>query len=126
MSCYSHKLNLELHRMIGKDIRLKETIESIHDMMRSCKQKLKNRDVSRNLICLNPVLNVDTRWSSSFHMISRFNDIREDLIQVADDEHADLIVDSRPSLKSKSERFSKMLKEIKEYLCRTVEVHWTV
>ncbi len=58
-------------------------INEIHNVMKSCKTKLRNRAVLRNVSDLNPVLNNETRWSSTRNMILRYNRIRSELVQVS-------------------------------------------
>ncbi len=48
VSCASHRSHLEVKKMINNDRRLSEIIESIHETMRSCKSRLKNRAVLFN------------------------------------------------------------------------------
>ncbi len=77
-------------------------MDTLHDVMRSGKQKLRNRALLRNLSTLSPVLNNETRWSSTYRMIERFNDIREALIEVADSDDSELVIDRRVSFKNKT------------------------
>eukprot|EP00171_Calliarthron_tuberculosum_P002370 IDg2370t1 len=102
----------EFRRMIELDGSLSSTIDSIHDTMKSCKTKLKNRALLRNISHLNPVLHNVTRWSSTYHMIKRFNLIRDDLITVSNEEDSNLDLDKRAVFKTKAEKYSKQLGEI--------------
>ncbi len=38
VECASHRLHLEVRRMIARDSRLSKTIESVHETMKHCKQ----------------------------------------------------------------------------------------
>ncbi len=49
----------------------------------------------RNLTHLTPVLHNATRWSSKFHILKRFNEIRDELLQVADTEGATVPIGSQ-------------------------------
>ncbi len=91
---------------------LSSTIDTVHDVMRSCKRKLRNRALLRNLSTLSPVLNNETRWSSTYHMTERFNDIREALIEVADSDDSELVIHRRVSFKNKTAKYAKQLGEI--------------
>ncbi len=66
----------------------------------------------RNLTHLTPVLHNATRWSSKFHMLKRFNEIRDELLQVADTEEATVPIDRSTAFKRNAEKFCKMLREI--------------
>ncbi len=96
------RLHLEARKMIKSDTSLSSTIDTVHDVMRSCKQKLRNRTLLRNLSTFSPVLNNETRRSSTYHMIVLFNDIREALIEVADSDDSESVIGRRVSFKNKN------------------------
>ncbi len=77
----------------------------------------------RNLSILSPVLNNETRRSSNYHMIDRFNDIREALIEAADSDDSELVIDRRVSFKNKTVKYAKQLGEINIY--QIADGHWT-
>lgn len=99
--------------MIERDRTVEKAIDSILGTMKDCKVKLKNRALLRNLSDLNPVLNNKTRWSSTYHMISRFNKLRDALINMTDSEDSNFQLDHRITFKNKVERYEMQLKEIK-------------
>ncbi len=94
------------------DTFLSSPIDTLQDVMRGCKQKLRKRALLRNLSTLSPVLNNETRWSITYHMIERFNDIREARIEVADSDDAEVFINRRVSSKNKTVKYSKNLGEI--------------
>eukprot|EP00171_Calliarthron_tuberculosum_P001491 IDg1491t1 len=112
IGCASHKLNLEVQRMIRKDKALSDLIDSIHATMSSCHRKLRDRAMLRNLTSLAPVLHNKTRWSSKYIMIKRFNEIRDSIIEVANTEGATVAVERSPIFYRKSKRYEKQLQVI--------------
>lgn len=112
VGCNNHKLNLEVRRMIDANSRIQGTIESIHKTMKSCKSGLKNRALLRNITDLCPVLNNQTRWSSIYQMLTRYNRIRDALIRVADSSESSLNMNRSSVFKSKALIYAKQFSEI--------------
>ena len=108
----SHKLNLELKAMVNSDRILSTTIDSIHSTMLNCKQKLKNRDMLRNLTALSPILHNKTRWTSKYTMLKRFNRIRDHLLILADTEGAVLTINRTIAFKNQSNKYEKMFEDL--------------
>ncbi len=59
-----------------------------------------------------PAQAFDGHVSSTYHKIERFNDIREALIEVADSDDSELVIDRRVSFKNKTVKYAKQLGEI--------------
>eukprot|EP00171_Calliarthron_tuberculosum_P005814 IDg5814t1 len=112
VSCNSHKLHLEVKNMIGANSKLFNTVNSIQKTMTSCKNGLKNSALLRNISDLAPVLNNETRWTSTHNMLQRFNRIRESLLSVAADPDSTLTMNRSISFKSDAELFGKHFREI--------------
>lgn len=112
IGCYSHKLNLEVNRMINSTSDLDETLESIHDTMSAAKSRLKNKTMLRNLVARAPVLPNETRWSGKCDMVTRFVEIRPELIAVSQRDKCDLPIDSTNVFAEKAEKYAAQLKEI--------------
>ena len=72
VACKNHLLNLEVNEMVKQNRDLEITLNSIHETMSSCKKKLKNAALLRNLVSLVPVLHNKTRWSGKLYMMERF------------------------------------------------------
>lgn len=112
VACKSHLLNLEVNYMVEMTVDLHRTLEAVHETMSQCKQRLRNAALLRNLIDLRPVLHNKTRWSGKFYMLRRFLRIREELIEVSQDERSDLVVNSSQAFKRKVERYCRQLQQI--------------
>lgn len=89
--------------------------------MTSCKNGLKNRALLRNISDLAPVLNNETRWTSTHNMLKRYNRIREKLISVAKEPDSTFILNRSTSFKSDAEMFGKHFEEINVFstACRS-------
>eukprot|EP00171_Calliarthron_tuberculosum_P003774 IDg3774t1 len=61
VGCMSHKLNLEVKKMVKNDKDLATTVESIHETMSNCRRRLTNRAMLRNLTELSPLIPNETR-----------------------------------------------------------------
>ncbi len=61
VGCANHRVHLEVRKKIKSDTSLSSTIDTVHDVMRSCKQKLRNRGLPPKSLNLSPVLNNETR-----------------------------------------------------------------
>ena len=112
VGCYSHKLNLEVTRMISSTPDLKDTLASVHETMSAAKSKLKNKAMLRNLVQLAPVVPNATRWSGNCDMVSRYVEIRPELIAVRRDEKCDLPIDATNVFADKVKKYGAQLKEI--------------
>ena len=112
VGCYSHKLNLEVNRMIKSTNELQDTINSVQETMAAAKSKLKNKAMLRNLVELSPVVPNETRWSGKCDMVNRYVAIRPELIAVSNDENCDLPIDATNVFADKVKRAGAMLREI--------------
>ncbi len=79
----SHKLNLEVNRMVSSHCDLNSTIESVQKAMLSARQ-LNNAALLRNLTVYRPVTHNAARWYGKVQMLRRFSKIRAELIEVSD------------------------------------------
>ena len=109
VGCLNHKLQLDIQDMIDSDSRLSHTINSIHQTMQKCKSSLKNRATLRKITDLSPIVHNQTRWTSKFAMIQRFNRIRNDLIQAASEENTSISLNTSEIFKEQSIHYGKML-----------------
>ena len=64
----------------------------------------------RNVTDLGPVTHNETRWTSKFSMIKRINQIRDEIIQVSQEENANIRVNTSEVFKEQAERYEAMLK----------------
>lgn len=87
------------HGMDPTTLYFSHTVNLIHSFMKECKLKLRNRILLWNVYMVNPVMMNDTRSSGPLFVRKRFLQIREKLIQVAEEEDSDLSVDWRVSFK---------------------------
>ena len=83
IGCLNHKLALDVKCMLRTDSEMELTLKKIHDVMRTCKTKLKHRATLRNLTDLSPITPNETRWTARYDMVKRFNTTRDKLIEVA-------------------------------------------
>ena len=87
--------------MTDNSQRLKNVIQSIHETMTQCKQRLKNAAMLHNLQQpdgepeLKPIVHNKSRWSGKYCMLDHFVAIRDQLVQVSDTEGLEL--DMNPS-----------------------------
>lgn len=70
--CFRHKLSLLVRHMMDSKTSLGTGINNINDTMKSCKLRLKNGAILRNISYLNVVMRNVNRWSSVYTMVSRF------------------------------------------------------
>lgn len=101
VSCNSHKLNLEVNKMVDSAQGLNNTIESVHNTMKACKLKLNNAAILRNLTVLKPQFHNNTRWSSMFHMLQCFVLIRNMLVEVSEHVESDIEMNTSEQFKIK-------------------------
>ncbi len=113
VGCLSHKLNLDVNRMIESDDVLSRTLDSVQKSMHECRTKLKNRALLRNITHLAPILPNETRWSGKYAMVERFNRIHDDLIEIAAAENRSLHIESSATFKRDILRANKQLEQIK-------------
>lgn len=66
VGCKSHLLNLEVNFMVRMVPDLEKTLDSIHQTMLQCKQRLRNAALLRNIVELRPIIHNKTRWSGKF------------------------------------------------------------
>ncbi len=109
VGCASHKLNLEVQKMVKDTPQLSKTIESIHHIMRTVKSKLRYSAALRNRTELRPVLQNSTRWSGMYCMLARYGRNKAELENIleCDAENGELINDT--GLGTKAARYQKML-----------------
>jgi hypothetical protein len=113
VGCNNHKLNLDVELMVANTIQLKNVIENVHAVMLSAKRKLKNAALLRNLTNLKPVIHNKTRWSGKHFMLTRFLRIRDELIEVADNEESvELDINTSAQFLAKVKKNHGHLKEI--------------
>ncbi len=82
VGCMSHKLNLDVERMITLDLTLKTCMDTICDTMKFCECKLCHRALLRKLATLEPILSNKTRWSRKCLLLERFCRIFDSLRNV--------------------------------------------
>lgn len=90
---------------------LAQTLALAHEIMGNCKTRLCNADILRNIIDLRPVLHNKTRWSGKLHMLQRFLQSRDELIEVSNDRRSDFHVNSSVNFKRKVERYCTQLQQ---------------
>lgn len=112
VGCKSHLLNSEVNFMVKEVQDIGRTLISVHETMTQCKQRLKNAALLRNLVSLSPFLYNHTRWSGKQCMLQRFLRIRDELIEVSDEDRSDLAINSSEASKDNARRYCKQLKQI--------------
>lgn len=112
VGCMSHKLNLEVKKMVKNDKDLATTVESIHETMSNCRRRLTNRAMIRNLTELSPLIPNETRWSGMYQMLKRFVRIHDELLKVADKDGATVTIDRSSAFETRAKKFSEMLSQI--------------
>ncbi len=105
VGCANHRLYLEVRKMIKSDTSLSWTIDTVHDVMRSANKSCATV-LSSGISQLFPLF-----WITK-PVIERFNDIGEALIEVADSDDSELVIDRRVSFKKKTVQYAKQLGEI--------------
>ncbi len=80
IGCASHRLNLAVRKYLSQH---QQAVDAIHDIMIKCRT-LKNRSALRLLTDLAPKPCNDTRWSSTYAMVRRFFEIKEELATLPD------------------------------------------
>lgn len=101
VACNIHFLNFDVNYMVKNTIDLELTISSVHETMVQCKHRLRNATLMRNLIDLRPVIHNQARYSGKLYMPERFLQIRDELIEISEDERSELTVNSSHALKNK-------------------------
>ena len=89
VGCYSHRYNLEIKDILCE---FDEAIEQVHKLMKKLSYQIPAPKL-RALIPLKAVCANVTRWSSTFHMLRRYDRIREFILQINDSEVGELIPD---------------------------------
>eukprot|EP00171_Calliarthron_tuberculosum_P003890 IDg3890t1 len=112
VGCMSHKLSSEVNAMVRADASLENTIKSVQETMTTCKRRLTNRAILRNLTDLAPVSPNQTRWSGLKTMLCRFVEIHDDIIRAADMDGATISINRSIPFTHRAEKFAKMLTEI--------------
>jgi len=112
IGCCSHKLNLQVDRMVKNHPNLQTVISDIHETMSSCRNGLKTSAMLRTLEPLRPIVENATRWSGKHAMLARFNKIRESLITVADSDGVRPAVDRSELFGFRARKYELMLDEI--------------
>ncbi len=114
VGCNSHKLNLEVNSMVSSHLDLKRTIDCVRDTMKSAKVKLKNAAILRNITELVPITDKDTRWSGMYRVLSRFDRLRDYLLEASDEQGCELSFNSSNVFAAKNRRYARMLGEINQ------------
>ena len=114
VGCNSHKLNLQVEKMVQSDVSLKKVITDVHNTMSACRNGLRTSAMLRKLETLRPVVENSTRWSGKHSMLVRFNIIRESLIQVADLDGVRLKIDRSVLFANRALKYERMLNEINQ------------
>ncbi len=114
IGCNSHRLNLEVNQIISSHLDLGRTIECVRDTMKSAKMKLKNAAVLRNITDLKPKLYNNTRWSGKCAILTRFDKMRDDLVQAIEHPKSDLLVPTSVIFAKKTKKYAGMLRAIDE------------
>lgn len=83
--CYAHALNLAVQEVINKSKELTTLIDKVKMAVgyfkRSAQawEKLKKFQLQAGKTVKRPLQNVSTRWNSTFYMLERFIEIREEI-----------------------------------------------
>ena len=88
--CASHRFNLAVQRIMGKEEELRE---KINRLMSKLKKLLSGAKLFQ-LTPLRPITRNTTRWISTFDMISRYVRLREFLVDLASSDIDDLCLNS--------------------------------
>jgi hypothetical protein len=113
IGCKNHLLNLEVNRMTDRSADLTDTIETVHNTMLQCKQRLKNAALLRNLVVLKPIIHNKTRWSGKFQMLARWLRLREPLMMsVSESGDSTLDMDDTVRFKNKVTKYTNQMKHI--------------
>ncbi len=100
VGCNSHKLHLEVNVLVESHPDMRQNIDSVRDVMREAKTRLKNATVLRNITRLKPKLDNDTRWSGKYEVLRRFELMRNDSVEASQHSDCNLTVhDSSLSFK---------------------------
>ncbi len=86
---------------------MRTTIEYVHATMKGARKKIKNAPIIRNLTELRPVMNCPTPWTGKFDMLSKFETLRSDLIEVSQHEDADLKIEETIHFAAKVNTFRR-------------------
>ena len=78
--------------MVKQDPPMRKVIQDVQNVMRACRNGLKSSAMPRKLERLLPFVDNPIRWSPKYHMIARFNKIRESLITVVDTDGMDFSI----------------------------------
>ncbi len=73
--------------------------------MTDCQSGLINPTILRNLTDYKPTVYNNTQWSGKYLMIKKFNQLRSILIQTADSEHSQVVIDGGSIFKMKCENW---------------------
>lgn len=126
ISFNSHKINLEVNKIIDTTQSFKNTIDSIHNTMKSCKVKLKNADILQNLTDLKPMVHNKTRWSSKYYMLECFVRIRDKLVEAAEHSDADIDINVSDPFHNKVMKYAECMKEINQVAVALQERNWSL
>ncbi|POM77766.1 Hypothetical protein PHPALM_4795, partial [Phytophthora palmivora] len=83
VGCASHRLNLAVNLLLAGD---DDLLNKVQKLMCKIKNSLLVSAKLRRKTHLHPVLNQDTRWSSTFDMVKRYFELKEFLCDDDDDE----------------------------------------
>lgn len=111
IGCSNHKLNLDIEDWMKHTESFKDTVNEIAKCMKAVKKSLKNMALLKNATKLNPVLYNATCWSGKFNMLDRFLRIRNDIIDISNNEESsgDIVINT-------SEAYERRVKQYRDNL----------
>ncbi|XP_022825647.1 zinc finger BED domain-containing protein 4-like [Spodoptera litura] len=83
-SCYAHTLNLAVQKILGNSY-IKDTLSKVKSIVSYFKRsnvawnKLKTYQEQANKVVKRPLQDVPTRWNSTFYMLSRFVELKDEI-----------------------------------------------
>ena len=126
IGCYNLKFKLQVQRIVKQDPLMRNVIQDVQNVMRACRNGIKSSAMLRKLERLSPLVDNPIRWSAKYHMIARFNEIRECLITIADTDGIDFSIDGSLSFSYKALKCEKMLDEINQVTLELQRKHSTL
>lgn len=96
IGCLSHKLHLQVNKMVSENAQLGAQLALVHETMVSSSNSIKNSVVLRNLTYLHPIKQNEMRWSGKYVMLERFSRIHTDVIKPSDEEECSIPINPEP------------------------------
>ncbi len=112
MGCTSHKLNLDVEQMITLNLSLKNCIDTIYHIMKSCRYKLCHRAMLRNLTKLEPIVSNKTGLSGKWLLLERFCRIFDSLRNVLLSQEPQIGNVLNPGFKTNAAKYLNQLEQI--------------